>query len=439
MGFRFVHAADLHLDSPFKGLAELPNELREQVLQSTFTAWDKLVDLTIRCGADALLLGGDLFDGAHRTLRAEWRLRRGLDRLGEAHVQVFIIHGNHDPMKQSEPWSEAEHVHVFGTHEPLSLPLFNQQGEWVAVVTGMSYGEAAVYDNLASLYPREPERRVHQQTGRSVPDSMYRIGLLHGTVDSSKDHDPYAPCTKEELVQKGYDYWALGHIHVRQLLSTDPYIVYPGNLQSRHIKETGAKGAYVVDVHDDHSTELAFHALDCMRWFEMELNLHEASSLQQAGDMLLRAVEDIREASEGRSAFVRMTLCASPAVQHDLLQGDLQQELLELWKESEWPRLESEESIVWPLQIMVNREGTSDLERWREADHFIGDVVRLGDALLQDKEELAALLEEVLGSFYGQRRLRQWLQHQSEAEQEKWMRHALQLVVGRLDQGGEKG
>ncbi|WP_195571522.1 metallophosphoesterase family protein [Paenibacillus sp. 1001270B_150601_E10] len=435
MKFRFVHAADLHLDSPFKGLVDLPDALREQVLQSTFNAWDNLVELVLRCKADALLLSGDIFDASHRSLRAEWRLLKGIERLGEASVQVYIIHGNHDPLTAEKAWSAPMHVHVFGTEKPESYPLYNKDKECVAVVTGMSYGAPAVYDNLASAYPSQPEAALHQLELPPSGNSLYRIGLLHGTVDAGGEHDPYSPCTKDELMRKGYDYWALGHIHVRQVLSTSPYIVYSGNLQSRHVKETGAKGAYVVDVHGDHSTELAFHSLDHIRWVEEKVDMSGVDASQKASELLLQKVEECRDLGEGRHVFARLVLTGNTPLHDEFAYGSLIKELLELWKESEWPRLEAGEPVVWPIQMLVQSERSVNVDAWRGTDHFIGDVVRTTEELLLDQEERDQLVQESLSSFYGQRRLRQWLQGRSEDEQKAWVEQALHLVVNRLDQG----
>ncbi|WP_028546369.1 metallophosphoesterase family protein [Paenibacillus taiwanensis] len=436
---RFVHAADLHLDSPFKGLVHIPDTLREQVVASTFQAWDQLVELAIQKQADAVLLCGDMHDGAHRSLRAQWRLQQGLERLCSAGVRVFMIHGNHDPLTPDSKWNWPVGVTVMGVEQSESHFIQNRRGERVAVVTGMSYGSQAVYTNLASLYPSEPEKHAvrreddAESNSYSTRSELFRIGMLHGTLDGREDHDPYAPCSKQELIAKRYHYWALGHIHKREIVNEYPHVVYPGNLQGRHVKESGEKGAYVVDVEHDNRVSMQFYPLELVRWVDCSIAIEAVSSRQEMSDLLLTSLDEMRQAAEGRTTLARVTLTGRTSIHHELTSGTLLKELEETWKEAEEVRLEQLESCVWPVQFRVDSRAVSNMEAWRESEHFIGDLVRMAQTHANLSDDRHALIDEALAPLLQQRRLVQWLEEQSESARVAWLDEAMHLAVGLLE------
>ncbi|MCG7406078.1 DNA repair exonuclease [Paenibacillus sp. ACRRX] len=437
---RFVHAADLHLDSPFKGLVHIPDTLREQVIASTFQAWDQLVELAIQKQADAVLLCGDMHDSAHRSLRAQWRLQQGLERLCRAGVRVFMIHGNHDPLTSDNKWNWPEGVTVMGTEQPDSHFIQNRHGERVAVVTGMSYGSQAVYTNLASLYPFDPEKEAERNEtdaeyndGAPTMSKLFRIGMLHGTLDGREEHDPYAPCSKQELLAKGYQYWALGHIHKREIANEYPHMVYPGNIQGRHVKESGKKGAYVVDVEQDNRISMQFHPLDTVRWLDCKISIEAVGSRQEMSDLLLSTLDEMRQAAEGRTTLARITFFGRTSIHHELTSGTLLKELEETWKEAEEERLEHQESLVWPVQLRVDSRAVSNIEAWRESEHFIGDLVRMAESHAEVGEGMQSLIDEAIGPMLQQRRLVQWLEEQPESTRAAWLEEAMHLVVGMLE------
>ncbi|MBW7461764.1 DNA repair exonuclease, partial [Paenibacillus sepulcri] len=154
-------------------------------------------------------------------------------------------------------------------------PAYRKDGELAAYVYGMSYGARAVTDNIARGY-------------RPDPEGPYHIALLHGNVDGNPAYDPYAPCSLTELASSGFDYWALGHIHTRAVLHTYPHVVYPGNTQGRHFRETGAKGCYIVDVKPSREAELTFVALDTVRWERIEASIEGVENEQAMLDLLER-------------------------------------------------------------------------------------------------------------------------------------------------------
>lgn len=240
---RFIHTADLHLGSPFTGMAGLGPAQRKKLADTVYQAFDRLIDYAVSEQPDFVLIAGDIYDGEDRALRAQFKFQQGMERLSHAGIPVLISHGNHDHL--GGVWSRFElpgNVHVFG--EGVTDHTFFVSGSSVTV-TGFSYGERHVKEARITDYPMADGR------------ADYHIGMLHGSMDGDSSHAVYAPFRKEQLLSRNYHYWALGHIHLRQILHRDPFIVYPGNIQGRHRNEAGAKGFYDVRL-DGPETELEF-------------------------------------------------------------------------------------------------------------------------------------------------------------------------------------
>ncbi|RNF39418.1 metallophosphoesterase family protein [Planococcus salinus] len=229
---RFIHAADLHLGSPFIGMKGLQKEHWQALKDSTFVAFDRLIEYTVNERPDFLLIVGDIYDGENRSLRAQHRFQLGMQRLHEQGIPVIISYGNHDHL--SGKWTRFELPdNVFAFDAAVGQIRLDTAGGPVSI-TGFSYGERHIKESVVNRYPQAEERDV------------LHIGMLHGSMEGDTNHAVYAPFTKEQLLSRNYDYWALGHIHKRQVLHQDPPIVYPGNLQGRHRNEAGAKGFYDV-------------------------------------------------------------------------------------------------------------------------------------------------------------------------------------------------
>jgi DNA repair exonuclease SbcCD nuclease subunit len=254
---RFVHAADIHLDSPLRGLESYPGAPADEIRGATRAALVKLIELCLNERADFLLIAGDLFDLDWRDFHTALFVAQQLRRLESAGIPVFIILGNHDSyqeMSRRTPW--PSNVTVFDHKQPESYPIEKLN----VVVHGMSFPKREVCENLVPLYP-EPVA------------GCFNIGLLHTNANGSPNHDPYAPCSVQELVSKRYDYWALGHVHDFQILHQHPHVVYAGNPQGRHVRELGAKGIVLVHVSDGEVTELEFRETDVLRWFHETVHL----------------------------------------------------------------------------------------------------------------------------------------------------------------------
>ncbi|MDR2726918.1 MAG: DNA repair exonuclease, partial [Deltaproteobacteria bacterium] len=229
---RFVHAADLHLDAVFAGMArDVSPEAIRRLHQATFTALDNLFALCERVRPDLLLLGGDMYNQEDWSLRAQLAVRDGCVRLGQLGTRVFIVHGNHDPLPsrlRTLHWPDC--VTIFG--EEVSAQIVWRGETPLAVVHGVSHAGSKENRNLAANFARTPEACLH-------------IGLLHTTLDEAEG-ERYAPCSTEDFVASGLDYWALGHIHDCRVACQTPLAQYPGSIQGLHIGEQGPHGCLLV-------------------------------------------------------------------------------------------------------------------------------------------------------------------------------------------------
>ncbi|WP_182300138.1 metallophosphoesterase family protein [Cohnella cholangitidis] len=417
--FTFLHAADLHLDSPFKGLSKVPDFVRDRLRESTFAALRGLCDIVRQESIDFVVLAGDLFDGADRSLRAQLRLQRALGEMTSHGAQVFIVHGNHDPESGRQAkldWPQG--VHVFGSAGVECCPAYSHAGELVAHVYGMSYATSAVTDNLALRFKKREGAPFH-------------LALLHANVDGDPSYDNYAPCKLEELATSGFHYWALGHVHDRRTLHEYPHVVYPGNIQGRSIRETGAKGAYVVSVKNSGSIDMVFRDVADVLWQEMTVSIEGTESEQELKNRLLSAVEEIRDAAPARPSLVRIRL-EGRGVMHDrLLQPNVTEEWLEELRE--WLGTPDEtDSWLWPESIVVRTSGRIELETIAEEEGFAGELVRKGTEAAGRSDLSKALLDEAMEALHKQPRIREWLASRNHDERAQWINRAMELSLSLL-------
>ena len=270
MNFRFLHAADLHLGSPFLGLAQKDDEVAARFARASRSAFEDLVTKALEEGVSFVVIAGDVFDGEWKDASIALFLNRQLARLSNRGIPTFLLRGNHDAeslVTKSLTWSEK--VFEFSTRRPESHRIEALR----VALHGRGFPHREVMENYAVDYP-EPVA------------GWFNIGVLH-TACGRAGHENYAPCTAADLAARGYDYWALGHVHAFEIVSRDPWIVYPGNLQGRSIRECGERGAVIVEVADGVVSEVRRVVTDTARWAEVFV---DATPHNDETD-LLRAVE----------------------------------------------------------------------------------------------------------------------------------------------------
>jgi DNA repair exonuclease SbcCD nuclease subunit len=290
--FRFVHAADIHIDSPLRGLESYPDAPVEQIRGAARRAFDNLVNLAVDEGAAFVLLAGDLFDGDWKDYNTGLYFTHRMGRLREAGIRVFMVSGNHDAASQlTRTLRLPDNVTLFPHRKPATATL----DDLGAAVHGQSFGGRVVSEDLSRDYPP------------AVP-GMCNIGLLHTSLTGRPNHESYAPCTVEGLASRGYDYWALGHVHRREVVGRDPWIVFPGNIQGRHIRETGPKGCAVVTVESGRVSGVEFRDIDVLRFEVCRVDLTGCAASDGVRDRVREALDARRRETDGRPLAVRVTL-----------------------------------------------------------------------------------------------------------------------------------
>ncbi len=290
MGFQFLHAADLHLGSPLLGLAQKDGDVAARFARASREAFEDLVTRALEEEIAFAVIAGDVFDGDWRDASIGLFFNRQLARLANRGVPTYFLRGNHDAdsvVTRSLTWPDG--VVEFSTRRPETHRL----EELRVALHGRGFPRREVAENYAVDYP-EP-----------VPGS-FNIGVLH-TACGRAGHENYAPCTAAELAARGYDYWALGHVHTFEIVSRDPWIVYPGNLQGRSVRECGERGAVVVDVADGRVDAVRRVATDRARWAEVVVDAEahdDEASLMRAVEAAVRPHAD---GAEGRMLAVRVS------------------------------------------------------------------------------------------------------------------------------------
>ncbi len=390
---RFIHCADLHIDTPFKQVSDATPEFRELLYRSTYQSFTNIINLAISEKVDCVLVAGDVYDSADKSLRAQLKFREGLQQLSDAGIHTFVVHGNHDPLNG---WSATltwpENVHIFAADNASCMPL-KSNGETIAQVCGVSFPRRDVLTNLAAKFER---------TESDVP----HIALLHTNVGANPDHDPYAPCSIEDLSSKGMDYWALGHVHTAVVLrANDPAIVYSGCSQGRSLRETGAKGCYLVELEPGGNPSIRFVPTDMVRQHADDIDLSDLTNLDDVMSAVRTRCEDIAQGMDGRHCVVRLRLTGRSSLHGELSKGDTVGELLESTREY----FEDSSPRIWLEKLQLNTAGVYDVESLRQGNDFIADIISVYDGWeANDGQILTDLREEtegVLSAWQGQKYL----------------------------------
>lgn len=391
MRIRFVHAADLHLDSPFTGLkAAAPEDVANALVNATFDAYENIINLCTSEEVDALLVAGDVYDGADRSLRAQLKFIEGLKTLDAKGIRSFVCHGNHDP---SDGW-EARLNYPAGCHcfgrEWEAVPVSDDPNG--VVIHGISYPKREVTENLA------------RGLGKVDP-GPFSMGLLHANVSNDPNHAAYAPCSLDDLAQSGVNYWALGHVHTRQVLSErEPTVVYPGNPQGRHPNETGTRGVYLVEVDDGGNVGLDFRPMDTVRWARLDSDIGVFETEQELLDALHKGMQVLRDDADGRSVVVRVTLTGRGELNRSLRRpsaiDDIVEEINREWAEGS--------PFIWCERIEDASGSPFNREARLKGSDFLAEVLRTADRA-KTEPELQSRLGAGLSDLYQHRRFGRYL------------------------------
>lgn len=373
--FRFLHAADIHLDSPLRGLSRYEGLPETEIRGSTRRALDRLVETALTEKVDFVVLAGDLYDGTWQDVGTGLYMVRALSRLVQAGIRVVTLSGNHDAQSviaRELPLPDGIDHFSYDAPQTLHWP------ELGVALHGQSFRDRHVTQDMTRSYP-------------APVAGCFNIGVLHTSLSGYGEHETYAPCSVETLSAKGYDYWALGHVHAREIVCEHPWIVFPGVLQGRHARETGACGCELVTVEDGIVRSVEFVECDVVRWCRLELDVSGMQTMDAVLGAARQAMENALSDAGGRTVIARIVLtgrsvlhdrlCASQAWKEDLrgiavsmAQGTAQIALEKIRNETSAP---------------VHRAGVAET---RELDLAL-------EGLMQDDEFLASLPEAFEGFF----------------------------------------
>ncbi|EAW7143848.1 exonuclease SbcCD subunit D [Listeria monocytogenes] len=397
---QFLHMADLHLDSPFIGLSTLPQPLFSAIQESTFQSLERITTVAIKEAVDFVLIAGDIYDSEDQSVRAQARFAKEMKRLEAANIPVFMIHGNHDFIeKHKEKLALPSNVHVFSEQVEV---MSHKTTTGVSVnIYGFSYNERHIRSSRVGEY-------------KIQGDADFHIALLHGSeVSSSEEHDVYAPFRVQEISKKGFDYWALGHIHKRQLLAESPSIYYPGNIQGRNRKESGEKGSSIITL-SEASTTIDFIGTSPIIWEEAVITLPENSEI----NAFYRETTKLLESYQGRSHSYFL---------HIIVKMENKQKI----DTNDWLQILQEEveitdnTFVWVHKLTTEITNQSNSQTWYES-HLAGEEIKHSFETLQDESAFYQAVE----ALYLESGVSRYLDDLSEIDRERLLHDAL-MELGR--------
>jgi DNA repair exonuclease SbcCD nuclease subunit len=381
MPYRFVHAADIHLDSPLRSLALRDPALADLIGNATRRAFVAIIDLCLAEQVDALLLAGDLYDGEQTSMKTAGFLAAQLRRLHEAGIKVFMIRGNHDALSRitKELTFPQDQVRVFGGRAE-AIPIESAKGLAV-VIHGLSFSRPQAPESLLARFKQPVEGAAN-------------IALMHTSLAGAPGHDPYAPCVLADLDAAGFDYWALGHIHQRAVWQGQCTVVMPGIPQGRDINEAGAKSATLVTIADDRSVQIEERLTSIAQFEPVLVDLSGIDDWRDVLGAITRTLRRIRANVASEHFVARLRLSGATALawrlraDRVLLQEDAANQVIDIGKT--W--IEKIEIDCRPPQAVsgTQLDPVSELRRLINAEVVLSDAYKI---------EIQAIAEELRGQL----------------------------------------
>ncbi|MEZ6852712.1 metallophosphoesterase family protein [Halodesulfovibrio aestuarii] len=390
--FSFIHAADLHLDAAFKGVANVSSQVAEALRAATFEALERLTQLACSERPLFVVLAGDVYNQEDQSLKARFALLDACKRMRDAGVRVFIVHGNHDPLLETEKsFSFPDNVHIFGSDSVEQVRIENINGELVTVVHGVSHGKHNERRKLARQYSR-------------TEDDVFQIAVLHCTVDSVAASEQYAPASIADFAKSGIEYWALGHIHEQQIVSREPFVVYSGNIQGLHINEQGERGCLLVDV-ENGEVSTRHHTLGGILWKIESVDISNVAQVDLLEEVVESCLENVAQQlpTACKGVIVRLVLEGRSILDAELRKNGAVKELEERIREGQ---MESS-PFVWLKDVELACKPDIDIEAMRSRPDLLGEALTVADQLTREEGvvELRDSVSELFGSPTSKRHL----------------------------------
>lgn len=402
---KFIHTADIHLDSPLRGLSSYPDAPAERLRSATRDAFQNLVNVAIDEKVDFMVIAGDVYDGDWKDFNTGLFFIRQMGRLRKAGISVYLLYGNHDADSEMTKGLELpDNVHVFSSRKAQTFRIDALK----VALHGRSFKVAATTDNLVPDYPTP------------VPGWL-NLGVLHTALEGNAQHAKYAPCSKAELQAKGYQYWALGHVHAQWIARGATTMAYPGNLQGRHIRETGAHGALLVSAENGDITDIDPLDVDVLRWHVLEVDVSAATDLKAATQLAGQAMSALLDAANSDLPMaVRVVFKGRSKAHGDLAsdEGQLRQEVIaqavaldaqriwiekvrlasEPWGVDQVPSdAQGQDALVELEKLLSFAPDDADFVRTLQAD-WQALLEKLPHDVLQTVPELASLRQDALAN-----------------------------------------
>ena len=347
---KFIHAADLHLDTPFISISNFSQELQQKLKNSTYTAADKIFQTAISEQVDFVILAGDTFDNTERTLSAQMYLKNKFDELNKYGIKVFMVYGNHDYYRDGFSVIDFPNNVTIFSDEVSTSELVTNDGQNVGI-TGFSYYQNHVTEDMVQNYP---DRKSYD----------YQIGILHAGIGDGN----YAPFSVSELLTKGYDYWALGHIHKREVLHENPWVIYPGDTQGRNQNELEQKGFYIVTV-ENGITKPKFISSSIYVWKNAEINVVENDTINDLN-------EKIKNLLNESNSLVTLNIVNAQRLNKDIIKAIERNEILMHFAGSNTP------GVLYKIYLKFNNNRSLsmiDEKYWKDSEPNVFDLDSIKD------------------------------------------------------------
>ncbi|RNA69362.1 metallophosphoesterase family protein [Alteribacter keqinensis] len=375
MDYSFIHAADIHLDSPLRGLEKYDGAPVDRIRNATREALKNLVDLSIKEKVSFIVISGDLYDGDWKDYNTGLFFASQMSRLQKENIPVYVIRGNHDAQSLiTKELALPENVIEFPVDKPSTVTIEHLN----TAIHGRGFSTRAVTDNLAASYPESK-------------DGYFNIGLLHTSATGREGHENYAPCQLNDLLKKQYDYWALGHIHQRELLhAQEPVVLFPGNIQGRHIRETGDKGCTLVHVKNNQVQEMEHRSLDVVRWCLCSADVSGTESFDDVIEIVRTNLQEIQDEHNGRFLAVRVVLTGTTNVHQEMIVNREH-----VMNNIRSVALDTGFGDVWVEKVKIDTKRIVDIEELKQQHSPISSILGYLDHIAEDQEALKELLNEL--------------------------------------------
>ncbi|MGF1585093.1 MAG: exonuclease SbcCD subunit D [Bacteroidales bacterium] len=412
---KFVHTADLHLDTPFKGLSEWNPLLAGKLKDATYKSFSNIIDLCIAEEVDFLIVAGDIFDSESSSLAAQIRFIDELKRLSGMGIQTYFLCGNHDYLGSwVKNFSLPEGVFRFGS-ESVERFTFSRNGSKIADIYGISYETSHISENLVPQYLKGEN------------PAPFSIAVLHGMADIVGRDENCAPFRVKDILSRPFDYWALGHVHAARVLSRDPLVVYPGNPQGRDFGEKGPKGCTLVEMTSGMKPEVKFVPVQQVRFEDLEIDLTGHNDITILKEVIEEGKSQLAATGRGSGLILRISLVGRTELHKFLNKPGESVQFTHMLNEGQLER----DSFSWVDSITVKTSPPADIDRLRNGTDFTAEMIRNIERYETDKP----ILDDIINKLQEElplARIFKEMEGFTENEKKDILEHAKWLLIDNL-------